>query len=359
MNAIMPDRLQRATRVDAIRVLMVDDSVVVRSVVQRILEDQADIELVCTAGHLNDAYAYLADQAVDIVLLDHEMPGQKGLDALPEMLKSTRDGHVIMLSSHCQRGSKIAVAALSLGASDAIAKPASGEAGAGFASQLLSRIRRLAAARRYRLSENAPIALRPLPENFRATCIGIGASTGGIHALADLLGALEGRPDVPILVTQHLPAQFMAHYARQVARMTNLPVSVARDGDDLLPAHVTIAPGDASLSCRRDGERIRIALTDAHDPHSMARPSVNLMFDGMARSFGAGALGIVLTGIGRDGTAGGQEIVRQGGAILAQDRASSTIWGMPSSVAREGLASDMLPPTEMGRYLRDVCGVEW
>lgn len=196
MNAIMPDRLQRATRVDAIRVLMVDDSVVVRSVVQRILEDQADIELVCTAGHLNDAYAYLADQAVDIVLLDHEMPGQKGLDALPEMLKSTRDGHVIMLSSHCQRGSKIAVAALSLGASDAIAKPASGEAGAGFASQLLSRIRRLAAARRYRLSENAPIALRPLPENFRATCIGIGASTGGdscVGRFAGRTGRAAGR----------------------------------------------------------------------------------------------------------------------------------------------------------------------
>ncbi len=356
MNAVLPAR-DHSTRAGAVRVLMIDDSVVVRSVVRRIFNDVADIELVFTAGHLNEAYAFLADQPVDIVLLDHEMPGQKGLDALPHMLKAARDAHVIMLSTHCQRGSKTAVAALSLGASDALAKPASGEAGAAFAEQLLHRVRRLAAARRYRAADHAPIVHRALPENFRAACIGIGASTGGIHALAELFEALGGKPAVPILITQHLPAPFVPHYARQVARMCALPVSVARDGEVLRGGHVYIAPGDASLSSRREGNAVRAVLTDEADPNSMARPSVNHMFSGMAQSYGAGALGIVLTGIGRDGTAGGHEVVRQGGVLLAQDRASSTIWGMPCSVAREGITCAVLPPSDMPRYLREHCWV--
>ena len=356
MNAVLPAR-NYSTRAGAVRVLMVDDSVVVRSVVRSIFDDVTDIELVCTAGHLEEAYAFLADQSVDIVLLDHEMPGQKGLDALPHILKIARDAHVIMLSTHCQRGSKTAVAALSLGASDALAKPASGEAGAAFGEQLLCRIRRLASARRHRRAEYAVITQRALPENFRAECIGIGASTGGIHAVAEFFEMLEGKPAVPILITQHLPAPFISHYARQVARMCALPVSVAKDGEVLRVGHVYIAPGDASLSSRRDGNAVRALLTDEADPYSMARPSVNHMFRGMAQSYGAGALGIVLTGIGRDGTAGGREVIKAGGALIAQDQASSTIWGMPSSVVRAGITSDMLPPSEMPRYLREHCGV--
>jgi len=336
---------------------MIDDSVVVRSVVAGIFARISDVELVCTAGHLDEAYAFLAGQQADIILLDHEMPGQNGLDALPQLLNAARNAHVIMLSSHCQRGSKIAVAALSLGASDAIAKPASGDSGQQFADQLLMRIRRLAAAGRYRAADRAPIVHRPVPQGFRVECIGIGASTGGIHALADLLGALPGKPPVPILVTQHLPAPFIPHYARQVARMSHLPVSVAREGEELRPGHILIAPGEASLSCWRDGGTVRVGLAHDCDPDTFTRPSVNHMFAGMARSYGAGALGIVLTGIGRDGTAGGRAIVGEGGVVIAQDRPSCTIWGMPASVAREGIASAMLAPADIPHYLREKCGL--
>lgn len=352
MNAILPARSPATPHKARVRVLMVDDSAVTRSVIGRIIDDADDIEMVCRAGSPDEAFAYLEQDRVDIILLDHEMPGGNGLDALPHMLDAAHDAHVIMLSSHCQRGSKTAVAALSIGASDALAKPASDQPGSDFATQLLCRIRRLASARAPRDADAGPIALRPWPMGFRAECVGIGASTGGIHALAELLSAVSGRPDAPILITQHLPATFIPHYAKQVARMCDMPVSVAREGEVLRADHIYIAPGEASLSCIREGGTVRARLIAERDFLSSARPSVNPMFDGMAQCYGAGALGIILTGIGRDGTAGASALVKAGGAVIVQDEASSTVWGMPGSAARAGLASACLAPADMPRYLR-------
>lgn len=357
MNAILPAGSPRTLRTAPVRVLIVDDSAVTRSVIGRIFDDTPDITLVCRASSPDEAYRFLAGERVDIILLDHEMPGKNGLDALPDMLVAAHDAHVIMLSSHCQRGSKTAVAALSIGASDALAKPSSGEAGSEFAAQLLCRIRRLASARGPREADLAPPLLRPLRSSFTTECIGIGASTGGIHALAALLSAGPLKPDVPILITQHLPASFMPHYAKQVARMCDLPVTVAREGEVLRRDHVYIAPGEASLSCIRDGAKVRARMIAERDAFTSARPSVNPMFAGMAECYGAGALGIVLTGIGRDGTAGAAALVKAGGAMIAQDEASSTVWGMPGSVARQGLASACLAPADMPRYIRTHCGV--
>lgn len=356
MNAILQARSPRARAKAPVRVLMVDDSAVTRSVIGGILDDVADIALVCRAGSPDEAFAFLGRERVDIILLDHEMPGRSGLDALPHMLDAAHDAHVIMLSSHCQRGSKTAVAALSIGASDALAKPSSGHSGLEFAEQLLCRIRRLASARAPRDADAGPMVLRPFPAGFRADCVGIGASTGGIHALAELLSAGLAQPGAPVLITQHLPAPFIPHYAKQVARMCALPVSIAQEGEVLRPDHIYIAPGEASLSCIREGSVVRARLIAERDMLTSARPSVNHMFDGMAQSFGAGALGIILTGIGRDGTAGAQAMVKAGGAIIAQDEASSTVWGMPGSVARQGLASACLAPADMPRYLRAQLG---
>lgn len=357
MNAILPARSANSMQAAPIRLVMIDDSIVMRSVIGRIFDDIADIELVCRAGSLSEAYGFLAEQTVDIVLLDHEMPGQKGLDALPHLLGIAGTAHIIMLSSHCQRGSQTAVAALSLGASDALAKPSSGENVQDFTDLLLSRIRRLGASRHRRPVNKGPLTLRPVPEGFKAACIGIGASTGGIHALDGLLRAMTGKPGVPILITQHLPAPFTPHYARQVAQMCKLPVSVAQEGEVLRPDHVYIAPGDASLSCVRRDHVVRAALIAERDKHSLALPSVNSMFAGMARSYGAGALGIVLTGIGRDGTAGARLIAEADGALIVQDRESSIVWGMPGSVASTGLASASLMPADMPLFMRARCGV--
>lgn len=357
MNAILPAAPPRSLHRAPVRVLMVDDSAVSRSVVGRIIDDATDVELINLVGSPDEAFAFLAKQQVDIILLDHEMPGKKGLDALPALLGAAHDAHVIMLSSYCQRGSQTAVAALSMGASDALAKPSATQSGADFAEQLLSRIRRLAGARGLRSAETVPVALRPVPADFSTKCIGIGASTGGIHALAELLSAARATPNAPVLITQHLPASFIPHYAKQVARMTAMPVRIAQEGEVLRPDHVYIAPGEASLSCMREDKVVRVRLIAERDIVSSARPSVNPMFAGMARSYGAGALGIILTGIGRDGTAGASAMVKAGGAVIAQDEMSSTVWGMPGSVARAGLASACLAPAEMPRYLRAHCGV--
>ena len=335
---------------------MVDDSAVMRSIIERALQDCPDIAVVGKVATTREAFSFLAEQSVDVVLLDHEMPTQKGLDALPAIMEAAKGAHVVMLSSHCQKGSKTAVAALSLGASDALPKPTRAQSSKEFATTLSGRLRRLAASRRVRREAQGRIELRPFPTDFRPECVAIGASTGGIHTLAEFLRAFRRKPLVPLLVTQHLPESFTPYYAQQVARMCDLPVAVAQPGDAFLPGHVYIAPGDGSLSCVRAQNTVRAALVSERDPVTHARPSVNIMFSGLAQSYGASVLGVVLTGMGRDGTAGARDIVEAGGAVIAQDAESSVIWGMPGSVTSAGLACATLHPRDMFDYLSERCG---
>jgi two-component system chemotaxis response regulator CheB len=154
-------------------------------------------------------------------------------------------------------------------------------------------------------------------------------------------------------VTQHLPESFIPYYAQQVSRMCSLPVTVAREGDIFEPDRIYIAPGGASLSCRSDGDVVKAVLDSTRDPLTLARPSVNAMFSALAASYGGGVLGVVFTGIGRDGTAGARKIVENGGVVIAQDRDSSVVWGMPGSVTRAGFTSANLRPGDMYRYIHD------
>ncbi|OYW86709.1 MAG: hypothetical protein B7Z20_06800, partial [Sphingobium sp. 32-64-5] len=314
------------------------------------------IEIVAKVATAAQAFGYLADHPVDIILLDHEMPGQKGVEALPRLIAVGRGAHVVLLSSFGERGSELSVKALSLGASDVILKPTRGHATPAFAVSLIERFTRMTASRRADPGMADAGGLRAFPQDFRLGCIGIGASTGGIHALGAVLAGLHRRPGVPVLVTQHLPEAFIPYYARQVAGMTDLPVMVARQAMLLEPDHVYIAPGDRSLMCRQLAGATCIDLSLARDPATRTRPSVNAMFAGMAECFGAGALGIVLTGIGRDGTVGAKQIVAAGGAVITQDRESSTVWGMPGSATRAGLSCAVLPPVAMMDYLFDQTG---
>ena len=319
------------------------------------LDGCPDIDLVHQAATASQAYEFLSRETVDIVLLDHEMPGQKGLDALPRMMELAGDAHIVMLSTHCQRGSKTAVAALSLGATDALAKPSKAHAAA-FSETLVSRLRQIGRSRRVAQPRLIQIAFRPVPADFSVGCIAIGASTGGIYALSSFFSALTVKPGVPILVTQHLPEPFIPYYVQQVARMTGLPVSMAVEDEVLRPDHVYVAPGDASLGCRKGGGLMRVSLNAGRDPETQARPSVNHMFATVADCYGPGVLGIILTGIGRDGTAGARRIVGSGGVVIAQDRESSVVWGMPGSVARAGLASATMRPDDIPGFLADHCG---
>lgn len=354
----LPPSTARAMTGEPVRVLMVDDSAVTRAAIEHIFADCPDIQLIGKVPTANDAFPFLAKHDVDIILLDHEMPSQNGLDALPSILKAAKSAHVVMLSSHCRRGSRTAVAALSLGASDAIAKPTTDQTMREFADTLIKRLRRLAFSKR-RVDASASvevISYRQAPLDFRMRCVAVGASTGGINALAEFLGGFRHKPGVPVLVTQHLPESFIPYYARQVSRMCSLPVAVAREGDAFEPDRIYIAPGDASLSCRAEGNAVKAVLDGARDPITLARPSVNTMFSALAASYGGGVLGVVFTGIGRDGTAGARRIVETGGVVITQDRNSSVVWGMPGSVTRAGLSCANLRPTDMFGYIHDRWG---
>ncbi|WP_242126024.1 chemotaxis protein CheB [Sphingobium sp. Sx8-8] len=344
MTVMVPIMASSRSDDRAIRALIVDDSVVVRTVIERILNADPGFSVAHKTNSAEQALAYLGEHEVDLVLLDIELPGLSGLMALPAILRTSPKAKVVILSGNCEEGSAAAVEALALGASDIFAKPGSGSFGEQFPQTLIERLSRL-------FSQGAaPIAFRPMlpAETGQATqplaCLGIGASTGGIHALGQLFGGLAEPLDVPVLLTQHLPASFTHYFAQQLGRMTALRVKVAEQGEILAPDIVYVAPGDANLQLRRGLHgRVSVVLNPERTPTGNL-PGVDPMFSSMAQAYGAGAAGVVLTGMGRDGTAGARDIVAAGGWIVAQDEASSVVWGMPGSVAGEGLNCALLEP---------------
>ncbi|MDX3910019.1 MAG: chemotaxis protein CheB [Sphingobium sp.] len=340
----------------ALRVLIVDDSVVARTVLERILTAHEGFLVAHKTNNAQQALDFLARKPVDLILLDVEMPGQSGIVALPKILEAGNGAKVIILSGNCQEGSAVAVEALALGASDILSKPDRGSFGDQFARALLGRMERIFGAERDDDS-SAAIHLRQ-PSGERAiACIGVGASTGGIHALGQLFAGMTVPMGVPILVTQHLPPSFIPYFATQLARMTSLPVKVAEQSEILMADQIYVAPGEANLGCRRTWNgQIAVALSSDRTPLS-SLPAVDPMFMAIARCYGSGAVGVVLTGMGRDGTSGAGHIVDGGGIVIAQDEASSVVWGMPGSVARAGLATALLPPEKIMPFATQRCAI--
>lgn len=332
----------------AIRTLIVDDSVVVRTVIERILNDHPAFLVAQKTNMAEHALRYLAENSVDLILLDIELPGQSGLAALPAILRASPQAKVLILSGNCEEGSAEAIEALALGASDILSKPGSGSFGESFPPALIERISRLFGRHQpstvpaVTLSVAPPLA--PAQGSAALGCLGIGASTGGIHALGQLFASLAAPLAVPILVTQHLPLSFTGYFAQQLGRMTRLRVKVAENGEMLAPDVIYIAPGDANLLCRRGLHgRVTVSLDPQRTPTGNL-PGVDPMFASMAHAYGPGAAGIVLTGMGRDGTQGARAIVAAGGCIVAQDEASSVVWGMPGSIAEAGLSCAVMEP---------------
>ncbi len=355
MSVMMPITVSRNSQErQPIRTLIVDDSVVVRTVIERILNDSPAFCVEQKTNMAEHALAYLEQHEADLILLDIELPGQSGLAALPAILRASPQAKVVILSGNCEEGSSAAIEALALGASDILTKPGSGSFGEAFPQALLERVGRLFGDRTSAAPAIAPATpLRVTPDQAAAplACLGIGASTGGIHALSQLFGGLAAPLGVPILVTQHLPVSFTRYFAQQLTRMTTLPVRVAEQGDVLQPDTVYVAPGDANLQCRRSlTGRVTVMLNPDRTP-SGNLPGVDPMFTAMAQVYGAGAAGIVLTGMGRDGTCGARAIIAAGGWIVAQDQASSVVWGMPGSVAEAGLTCALLEPDHIMRFV--------
>lgn len=348
-------RASTALRTDARkgRVLIVDDSAVARAVLARAVAGSDRLEVAGSVANVAAALALLAERKIDLIILDIHMPGVDGLTALPDLLMAGGEAKVLIVSSTAGQGAAATVQALALGAADTLEKPAIGHSGERFETELVERLERILerevmAASVARSSAGSIVA--PLSGDV-FDLVAIGASTGGIHALSQLLRELPASFRAPILVTQHLPASFMSYFAAQLAVLGNRPCEVATDRLRIRPGRIIVAPGDAHIRCvpLADGS---VAVRLSTEPStSGCMPSVDPMFASVAECYGSRALAVVLSGMGRDGTAGARAIRAAGGCVLAQDEASSAVWGMPGSVAAAGLAVDLIDPQAIGRVI--------
>jgi two-component system chemotaxis response regulator CheB len=343
----------------AIRVFIIDDSSMVRAIFSRLVNNAAGLELAGTAASAEDALSQFTSLHVHVVLLDLEMPGIGGMRALPEIIKRTGSAKVMVVSSLAAEGAEHTVAALALGAADALLKPSPGGFDQDYRDQLIKRIRSLGRRPLRRSPEEAaitkPLHIRRAQTAARPEVLAIGASTGGIHATGQLLAALSQIIRIPIIITQHLPTEFTHPYANQLIGMSGREVVIATDGLALVPDRVYLAPGDAHVTVARAKSEVVIRL-DRRVSETGCMPSVDHMLTSLAQVYGAHVLGVVLTGMGRDGTLGARDVVEAGGNILIQNEASSAVWGMPGSIARAGLASAMLHPHDLAMRIAASLG---
>jgi two-component system chemotaxis response regulator CheB len=335
--------------------MIVDDSMVARAVLSRMVESDDAFEIAAVAGSAEDAIDALAEVRVDIVILDLEMPGAGGLKSIPRIIRAAAGAKVMIVSSLAEDGAEETVAALALGAADTLPKPGTGRFNGRFSEILVGKLKALGYAETSGSYSAQPLALGAQPV-LRAMpadpidIIAIGASTGGIHALGLLFHSLPKRIGVPILVTQHLPVPFMPVFARQLRAAAHRDAVVAEDGMPLLPDRIMLAPGDAHLTVHVSGDLPVVRLT-RNRTSSGCMPSVDPMFASVAAAYGTGALGVVLTGMGRDGVEGAVRLVASGGSILAQDEASCAVWGMPRAVLEAGLVCAVLAPDKIARRI--------
>jgi two-component system chemotaxis response regulator CheB len=340
----------------ALRVFVVDDSGVVRAFVKRVVDAAADLTLVGSAEDGAAAVRKLDGLDVDVVVLDVEMPVRDGLDALPDILKApTRPPQVVMASTLTKRGAAISIQALVKGAADYVPKPTSLGAGGAdaFKALLLEKVRAWGQKARQERERTRgattarpaarPPAVRSAP-SARVTkpeALAVGCSTGGPQALLRLFTQLRGRRLGPVFITQHMPPTFTALFADQLGRISERPCHEAVEGETVLDGNIYLAPGDWHLVAEGRTGAVRLRRTRT-PPENYCRPSVDPMFRSLAAIYGDRLLAVVLTGMGHDGCAGARTVVDRGGAVLAQDEASSVVWGMPGAVTQAGLARETL-----------------
>lgn len=326
-----------------VRVLVVDDSALMRRVISDVIDEAPNLELVATANNGEQAIAKVRDLQPDVVTLDIQMPGMDGLTALDEIL-AIRPVPVIMVSSLTQRAADVTLSALDRGAIDYLAKPENAtQAAKVLGDELVRKIRAAHGADVARVMQirKRRRAYKPAAEGLKNTstapkysakedvsrlCIALGISTGGPPALAHLFESLT-KPMPPIVVVQHMPAQFTGAFAKRLDDISDLSVKEAESGDVLEPNHVYIAPGGLHLSLRQRGRLTLIDIRDG-DPVSGHKPSVDVMMQSAAPIYGNRCLGVIMTGMGRDGVEGCRAIKAASGYVLGQDQPSSDVYGM-------------------------------
>ncbi len=370
------------------RVLVVDDSAVARGLMTRWVEEDKDLTLVGAAVDGEQGLRKAEDLKPDLIVLDVEMPKMDGLAALPLLLKAVPGCKIVMASTLTRRGGEVTIRALSMGAADYASKPQAGRlAGAEeFRRDLLAKLKALAprpippvpsqgvmappsapsalgapTARTPSAPQpasapakkmHAPVAQPPQTRgtprhNGRPEIIAIGSSTGGPQALRDVIAAIPADVSAPIVIAQHMPALFTKILAEHLTKAGKLACKEAEDNERLKPGCVYIAPGDFHMTIRKDAAGF-YAVLDQTPPINFCRPAVDPLFQSVAEVTRGAALGIVLTGMGHDGREGARMLRNSGGTILAQDEATSIVWGMPGAVAEAGLADEILSLSQMG-----------
>lgn len=334
-----------------VRVLVVDDSVVMRRVVARALERDPEIGTTTFASNGRLALAKITQDRPDVVVLDLEMPELDGFGALSEIRRVDAGLPVVLFSSMDERTATATLDALSLGATDFLLKPVAGSlatAEAYVEEHLAPLVKALAAPR----SDTARRPRRPLEERPASPvqAIVVGVSTGGPDALATIVGQLPRDLPVPVLVVQHMPPMFTRLLAERLNRVGGLEVREAAAGELVTPGVVYIAPGGHHLQLMRTGEHVRVVLGGG-PPENSCRPAADVLFRSAVVAYGDALLGVVLTGMGRDGLRGCGEIRTAGGHVVVQDPDTAVIGSMPASVADAGLADAVLPLDELVRHL--------
>lgn len=374
MNVVVATQPSNTAIGRRIRVMIVDDAVVVRGLFSRWVQAEPDLEVVASLRTGRDAVSQVERADPDVVVLDVDMPELDGIAALPLLLEKKPDLIVIMASTLTRRNAEISLRALSLGATDYIPKPDNNRevtASVSFRRDLIEKIRqlglrskrfRLAKARspgaegaialspKQRASGSQEIALRAMPATTPRVLV-IGSSTGGPQALNAIITQIGGVLDrAPVLITQHMPPTFTTILAEHLARAANRPVREAVAGEEVNAGTVYLAPGGKHMSvARHDGTAV-IALDDG-PLINFCKPAVDPLFTSAAEVWGQKVLALVLTGMGSDGLRGSQAIAAAGGSILAQDEASSVVWGMPGQVAHAGVCSALLPLNDIAAKL--------
>lgn len=343
---------------DKIKVLIVDDSALVREVLSEILNADPALEVIGTASDPLIARNKIKQLNPDVLTLDVEMPRMDGLTFLSNLMR-LRPMPVVMVSSLTERGADITLRALEIGAVDFVSKPKLDVAHGlnDYAEELCEKVRHAAGARlqnyswdstptletREKHTADAVLNKCAAPRNFKTTdkIIAIGASTGGTEAIKEVLMRMPA--DAPgIVITQHIPEAFSGPFARRMDDNCAMTVYEASDGQQILPGHVYIAPGNRHMIVERSGARYICRLNDG-PPVNRHRPAVDVMFRSVAQNVGPNAIGVILTGMGDDGAEGLKEMHEAGARTIAQDEKTSVVWGMPGEAVKHGGVDEILP----------------
>ena len=360
MNAALaPIPTQAGPPGDVARVLLCDDSAVIRGAISRMLESDPAVRVIARVANGQQALEAVQRERFDVAVLDIEMPVMDGMTALPLLLRADPGLRVVMASTLTTRGADIALRALRLGAADYVPKPSvAAIADDSFRNELLAKVKGLARLRR---RESAPAGALPRPPAAATRPAGreaplllaVGSSTGGPQALFTLVQALGNAVPVPVVITQHMPATFTPILAEHLTRLGALPCAEARDGEELKVGRIHLAPGDRHLLIEGRPGALRAKLSTG-PAENFCRPAVDPMLRSAASACNGRVLVVMLTGMGHDGREGTRAVIEAGGAALAQDEATSVVWGMPGAIATAGLCHRVLPLAGLAPCVLDL-----